>query len=76
MSSCFCCAGLAKGSRENKTAVGPDTTLTGSEASLPLPMPSTSTNAVPVVEDGKTDLKAELKAAVTQPSVKTIRELA
>lgn len=67
--------GLAKGSGENKTAVGPNATSIGSAASLPLPMPSTSTDAVPVMDDGKTDLKAELTAAVTQPSVKNIGEL-
>ncbi len=46
----------------------------GSAVSLPLPLPSTSTDAVPVVDDGKTDVKADLTAAVTQPSVKNTRE--
>ncbi|DBA96718.1 TPA: hypothetical protein ACH3X1_015560 [Trebouxia sp. C0004] len=62
--------GLARGRGENKTAVGPNTVSIGSAASLPLPMPSTSTDAVPDVDDGKTDLKA----AVTQPSVRSIGE--
>ena len=48
----------------------------GLAATPPLPMPSMITDAVPVVDDGKTDVKAELTAAVTQPNVKNIRELA
>ena len=71
MLSCFCCAELAKGSGENEAAVGPETTSTCSAASPALPMPSKSTDAVPVVENWKTDLKAEV-ATVTQPSVQTI----
>ncbi|KAL0032386.1 hypothetical protein WJX79_008625 [Trebouxia sp. C0005] len=62
---------LAKGSGENEAAVGPETTSTCSAASPALPMPSKSTDAVPVVENWKTDLKAEV-ATVTQPSVQTI----
>jgi len=70
MLSCFCCAGLAKGSGENKTVVGPNATSIATAASLPLPTPSTSTDAVPVVDDRKTDLQA----AVTQPSAQNIGE--
>ena len=75
MLSCFCCPGLAKGSGEIKTAVGPNTMSISSAASLPLPIPSLSTDAVPVVDNQKTDLKDEFTAAVTQPSVKNIGEL-